>query len=78
MCYEIVGCFLPSAETIIRRGGMVRPSGRGAPGSTQDGQAVVQAMGCAPVPLVGRPCDRPSCAASANPLVSCCPPASQF
>ncbi len=28
--------------------------------------------------VVGRPCDLPGCAASANPLVSCCPPGSQF
>lgn len=35
-------------------------------------------MSCELALVVGRPYDLPGCAASANPLVSCCPPGSQF
>ncbi len=76
MRYEIVRYPWPSAEVrLLSRWYGETIWARGT-GSTQDGQAALQTVGCAPEPLGGRPCDRPSCAASANPLVSCCPPAS--
>lgn len=36
--YEIVRCSLPSARMAFRRGGMVRPSGEGAPGARRTGR----------------------------------------
>jgi len=40
---------------------------RGIREQTQVGQAVLRSMGFDPVLVLGRPCDSPGCAASANP-----------
>jgi hypothetical protein len=45
----------------------VRPSGTGASGSNAGWVGRSYTLGFEPVLVVGRPCDLPGCAASANP-----------
>ncbi len=57
----------PDAEA-SRPVSTVRPSGTGASGSKRrSGRPFIGSMGFEPALVLGRPCDSPGCAASANP-----------
>jgi hypothetical protein len=58
-----------TASTLVVSGWVstVRPSGQGHPGANAGRAGRNRSMGLEPALVLGRPCDSPGCASSANP-----------